>query len=47
MVLIDALFINKGGGAVLLQYLIECILAHPGKDDFFFILDRRFQKPDG
>src|SRR5580698_295974 len=46
MVLIDALFINKGGGAVLLQYLIEKILAHPQKDDFFFVLDPRFQKPD-
>src|SRR5579872_3788792 len=46
MVLVDALFINKGGGAVLLQYLIERILAHPQKDDFFFVLDRRFHKPD-
>ena len=36
MVLIDALFINKGGGAVLLQYLIEIILAHPKKNNFFF-----------
>jgi glycosyltransferase involved in cell wall biosynthesis len=46
MVLIDALFINKGGGAVLLQYLIETILKHPKKDDFFFLLDPRFDKPD-
>ncbi len=45
MILIDALFINKGGGAVLLQYLIETILAHPRKDDFFFLLDPRFDKP--
>ena len=45
MVLIDALFINKGGGAVLLEYLIEQILAHPQKDDFFFLLDPRFDKP--
>ncbi len=46
MVLIDALFINKGGGAVLLKYLIECILATPQKDNFFFVLDPRFHKPD-
>lgn len=46
MVLIDALFINKGGGAVLLQYLIEHILCHPQKDNFFFLLDPRFEKPD-
>src|ERR1035437_6402397 len=45
MILIDALFINKGGGAVLLQYLIERILAHPDKDNFFFLLDPRFDKP--
>ncbi len=47
MILIDALFINKGGGAVLLQYLIEKILAHPGSDRFFFLLDPRFEKPAG
>ena len=45
MVLIDALFINKGGGAVLLQYLIGQIIAHPLKDNFFFLLDPRFDKP--
>ncbi len=45
MILIDALFINKGGGAVLLQYLIEKVLAHPRKDEFFFVLDPRFDKP--
>lgn len=45
MILIDALFINKGGGAVLLQYLIEVILQHPKKDEFFFLLDPRFEKP--
>jgi glycosyltransferase involved in cell wall biosynthesis len=45
MILIDALFINKGGGAVLLQYLIEKVLAHPKKNDFFFLLDPRFEKP--
>ncbi len=45
MILIDALFINKGGGAVLLEYLIEKILAHKRKDDFFFVLDPRFERP--
>ena len=45
MILIDALFINKGGGAVLLQYLIEKILANPEKDKFFFLLDPRFERP--
>ncbi len=47
MILIDALYINKGGGAVLLQYLIEKILEHPEKDKFFFLLDPRFDKPAG
>ena len=47
MILIDALFINKGGGAVLLQYLIEKILAHPDKEQFFFLLDPRFERPAG
>ena len=45
MILIDALFINKGGGAVLLEYLIEKIFAHPEKDNFYFLLDPRFDKP--
>jgi glycosyltransferase involved in cell wall biosynthesis len=45
MILIDALFVNHGGGGVLLQYLIEKILAHPQKDNFFFLLDPRFKKP--
>jgi hypothetical protein len=40
MILIDALFINKDGGAVLLQYLIEKILAHPQKDNFFSLRAR-------
>lgn len=47
MVLIDALFINKGGGAVLLQYLIETILGRGDKGKFFFLLDPRFEKPKG
>ncbi len=45
MILVDALFINKGGGAVLLQYLIEQILDHPRAKDFYFLLDPRFDRP--
>jgi len=45
MILIDALYINKGGGAVLLQYLISQILCRKEKDQFFFLLDPRFEKP--
>ena len=45
MVLIDGLFINKGGGAVLLQYLVEKLMAHPSKKNYFFLLDPRFERP--
>jgi glycosyltransferase involved in cell wall biosynthesis len=45
MILIDALFINKGGGAVLLEYLIEEVLLSSERDQFFFLLDPRFKKP--
>lgn len=45
-ILVDGIFINKGGGAVLLQYLIEKIKLHPRKDDFYFLLDPRFAKPE-
>jgi glycosyltransferase involved in cell wall biosynthesis len=44
-ILVDAVFINKGGGAVLLQYLIETILKDKDADRFFFLLDPRFDKP--
>jgi glycosyltransferase involved in cell wall biosynthesis len=47
MVLVDALFINKGGGAVLLQYLIDTLLQRSDKADFFFLLDPRFEIPAG
>jgi glycosyltransferase involved in cell wall biosynthesis len=42
MILIDALFINKGGGAILLDYLITTINLSPQKHKFFFLIDRRF-----
>jgi glycosyltransferase involved in cell wall biosynthesis len=45
MILVDGLYINKGGGAVLLQYLIEKIMAHPRSKEFFFLLDPRFELP--
>src|SRR4051794_4785586 len=47
MILVDALFVNKGGGAVLLRYLIEQVLARLERDQFFFVLDPRFEKPAG
>ncbi len=46
MILIDAMFINKGGGSVLLEYLIETILIQPEHGDFFFLLDPRFKIPE-
>ncbi|NCX95971.1 MAG: glycosyltransferase [Chitinophagia bacterium] len=45
MILIDGLYINKGGGAVLLQYLIDCIMERQDAGNFFFLLDPRFQIP--
>lgn len=45
MILIDGVYINKGGGAVLLQYLIEQVRLRERKDDFFFLLDPRFSIP--
>ena len=45
MTLIDGLFVNKGGGAVLFRYLIETIMQRPDKDKFFFLLDPRFGIP--
>ncbi len=44
-ILIDGLYINKGGGAVLLQYLIEQVAASPAAGSFYFLLDPRFEKP--
>jgi glycosyltransferase involved in cell wall biosynthesis len=45
MVLIDGLFVNKGGGAVLYKYLVETIMRRPDKDNFFFLLDPRLEIP--
>jgi glycosyltransferase involved in cell wall biosynthesis len=46
MILIDGLFVNKGGGAVLFKYLIETIMQRPDKDKFFFLLDPRLDIPE-
>lgn len=46
MILIDGLYVNKGGGAVLLQYLIEHLMRHERRNDFFFLLDPRFEIPE-
>ena len=45
MILVDGLYINKGGGAVLLQYLIEQVCLYPCRNKFFFLLDPRFDIP--
>lgn len=42
MVLIDALYINKGGGAVLLDYLIKYIYNNKNPNNYFFLLDARY-----
>lgn len=45
MTLIDGLFVNKGGGAVLFTYLLENLMQRPDKDKFHFLLDPRFEIP--
>jgi glycosyltransferase involved in cell wall biosynthesis len=47
MILVDGLFVNKGGGAVLLHYLIEQLLQHPRSAEVRFLLDPRFKLPQG
>ncbi|MDM1384250.1 glycosyltransferase [Myroides marinus] len=39
MILLDALYINEGGGKVLLEYLISCL--QPIKKEVVYLLDRR------
>jgi len=41
MVLIDSIYINKSGGKILLEYLINSILARKIENKFFFLLDNR------
>jgi glycosyltransferase involved in cell wall biosynthesis len=44
MVLVDALFIaNMGGGPSLLRYLIDAIKQRSLENEFFFLLDKRFE----
>jgi glycosyltransferase involved in cell wall biosynthesis len=47
MILIDALYINKGGGAVLLDYLVQKVDGHPQRDRFYFLFDPRYAIPAG
>ena len=41
LVLIDAIYINRSGGKVLLEYLIKTIVSNGGQNNFFFLLDNR------
>ena len=42
MILLDALYVNNGGGKVLLDYLIKKIVTK--KLDFYFLLDNRIKE---
>lgn len=42
MILIDTLYINKGGGKILLEYLIDYVVEKKISDNFFFLFDKRF-----
>jgi glycosyltransferase involved in cell wall biosynthesis len=41
MILIDALYVNNGGGKILLEYLIEFVVKTKNLNDFFFVFDIR------
>ena len=43
MILIDAVYINKSGGKVLLEYLIDYIIKNNKQKRYFFLLDERIQ----
>jgi hypothetical protein len=43
MILIDTLYINKGGGKILLEYLIDYVVEKKTSNDFFFLFDDRFK----
>ena len=44
MILIDALYINKSGGKILLEFLIEMIRDTEGSDNFLFLLSDFWQQ---
>lgn len=43
MVLIDSVYINKSGGKILLEYLINYIIKNNIHDRYFFLLDERIR----
>ena len=43
MILIDTLYINKGGGKILLEYLIDYVVEKKISDNFFFLFDDRLK----
>jgi glycosyltransferase involved in cell wall biosynthesis len=43
MLLIDALYINKSGGKILLEYLIDYVVEKKLLNDVFFLFDDRFK----
>ena len=42
-ILIDAVYINSGGGNKILNYIIEYILGKSSENKYFFLLDERFK----
>lgn len=43
MILIDAIYVNSGGGKALLEYLIDTIIIKGQKSNFFFLIDYRLR----
>jgi glycosyltransferase involved in cell wall biosynthesis len=46
MILIDSLYINKGGGKVLLEYFISKLYLDGKIDNYVFIIDSRFKSDE-
>jgi len=44
MVLIDAIYINTGGGKILLEYFIETLINNQLEEKYFFLFDIRVDK---
>jgi glycosyltransferase involved in cell wall biosynthesis len=42
MILIDSIYINKSGGKILLEYLIDFVCKKKITEDIFFLFDNRF-----
>lgn len=43
MILIDAVYINKSGGKILLEYFIEYVIENKNADRYYFIFDVRLK----